>query len=60
MQPVIVRLDAKSAIDVGANAGCFPIKLASSGIPTVALESDPKTFGQQPPPCDETTWPTWR
>ncbi|MFE9650476.1 hypothetical protein ACFYO0_41565 [Streptomyces sp. NPDC006365] len=42
MEPVIERLGVKSAMDVGANAGYFPIKLASRGIPAVALESDPK------------------
>lgn len=42
MEPVIARLDVKSAMDVGANAGYFPIKLASGGVPVVALDSDPK------------------
>lgn len=42
MEPVIERLGVKTAMDVGANAGYFPIKLASRGIPAVAVESDPK------------------
>ncbi|GAA2629643.1 hypothetical protein [Streptomyces vastus] len=43
MEPVIDRLSVKSAMDVGANIGYFPIKLATRGIPAVALESDPKS-----------------
>lgn len=42
MEPVIERLGVKSAMDIGANVGYFPIKLASRGIPAVALESDPR------------------
>jgi len=42
MEPVVERLGVKSAMDVGANVGYFPIKLASRGIPAVALESDPR------------------
>ncbi|MCX4585249.1 hypothetical protein [Streptomyces sp. NBC_01481] len=42
MEPVIERLGVKSAMDVGANVGYFPIKLASRGVPAVALESDPR------------------
>jgi len=42
MEPVIARLDVKTAMDVGANAGYFPIKLAGRGVPAVALDSDPK------------------
>jgi hypothetical protein len=42
MEPVIERLDVRTALDVGANVGYFPIKLASRGVPTVALESEPK------------------
>jgi hypothetical protein len=42
MEPVIERLGVKSAMDVGANVGYFPIKLASRGIPAIALESEPK------------------
>ncbi|MFD9459547.1 hypothetical protein [Streptomyces sp. NPDC060027] len=42
MEPVVERLGVESALDVGANVGYFPIKLAMRGIPSVALESDPK------------------
>lgn len=42
MEPVIARLGVESAMDVGANAGYFPIQLARRGIPTVALDSEPK------------------
>ncbi|WP_406276253.1 hypothetical protein OHT93_31865 [Streptomyces sp. NBC_00191] len=42
MEPVIERLGVKSAMDVGANVGYFPIMLASRGVPSVALESVPK------------------
>lgn len=42
MEPVVERLRVRSALDVGANVGYFPIKLAQRGIPSVALESDPK------------------
>ncbi|WP_217240994.1 hypothetical protein [Streptomyces sp. AC555_RSS877] len=42
MEPVIERLGVESAMDVGANVGYFPIKLAGRGIPAVALDSDPK------------------
>lgn len=43
MEPVVERLEVESAMDVGANVGYFPIKLAKRGIPSVALESDPKS-----------------
>ncbi|MFE1287095.1 hypothetical protein [Streptomyces sp. NPDC058751] len=42
MAPVVERLGVGSALDVGANVGYFPIKLAERGIPAVALEADPK------------------
>ncbi|MFD8734946.1 hypothetical protein ACFV06_08475 [Streptomyces sp. NPDC059618] len=42
MAPVVERLGVRSALDVGANVGYFPIKLAQRGIPSVALEADPK------------------
>ncbi|MDG9710619.1 hypothetical protein [Streptomyces sp. DH10] len=42
MEPVIERLGVQSAMDVGANVGYYPIKLASRGVPTVAVESVPK------------------
>ncbi|MEV6195090.1 hypothetical protein AB0M19_22145 [Streptomyces sp. NPDC051920] len=42
MEPIVERLGVASALDVGANVGYFPIKLAQRGIPSVALESDPK------------------
>lgn len=42
MEPVVERLGVKSAVDIGANIGYFPIKLARRGIPAVALESDPR------------------
>ncbi|PKT70245.1 hypothetical protein CW362_25550 [Streptomyces populi] len=42
MEPVVERLKVESALDVGANVGYFPIKLAMRGIPSVALESDLK------------------
>jgi hypothetical protein len=42
IKPVIERLAVKSAMDVGANIGYFPIMLASNGVPAVAVESDRK------------------
>lgn len=42
MEPVVERLGVESALDVGANVGYFPIKLAQRGTASVALESDPK------------------
>lgn len=42
MEPVIERLGVQSAMDVGANAGYYPIKLAGCGVPSVAVESVPK------------------
>ncbi len=42
MEPVVERLRVESALDVGANVGYFPIRLAQRGIPSVALEADPK------------------
>ncbi|KAB1141547.1 hypothetical protein F7R91_32460 [Streptomyces luteolifulvus] len=42
MEPVIERLGVRSAVDIGANVGYFPIMLAARGIPAVALESDPR------------------
>lgn len=42
MEPIVERLGVESALDVGANVGYFPIKLAQRGIPAVALESEPK------------------
>ncbi|MFJ5777112.1 hypothetical protein [Streptomyces sp. NPDC093094] len=42
MEPVVERLGVESALDVGANVGYFPIMLARRGIPSVALEADPK------------------
>jgi hypothetical protein len=42
MKPVIERLGVRSATDVGANVGYFPIKLAELGIRAVAVESDPR------------------
>ncbi|MXM64531.1 hypothetical protein GR925_14015 [Streptomyces sp. HUCO-GS316] len=42
MEQVIERLDVQSAMDIGANVGYFPIMLANRGIPSIALESEPK------------------
>lgn len=42
MEPVVERLGVGSAMDVGANVGYFPIRLAQRGIPSVVLESDLK------------------
>ena len=42
MEPVIGRLNVSSAMDIGANVGYFPIKLARLGIPALAVESDPR------------------
>ncbi|MEU4167407.1 hypothetical protein AB0F46_11020 [Streptomyces sp. NPDC026665] len=42
MEPVVARLSVESALDVGANVGYFPVKFAQRGIPSVALEADPK------------------
>ncbi|MFE1439889.1 hypothetical protein [Streptomyces sp. NPDC058739] len=42
IEPVVERLRVRSALDVGANVGYFPIRLAQRGIASVALDSDPK------------------
>jgi hypothetical protein len=42
MEPIIARLGVRSAMDVGANVGYFPIKLAGRGTPALALDSDPR------------------
>ncbi|WP_143074830.1 hypothetical protein [Streptomyces mangrovisoli] len=42
MAPVVERLKVETALDVGANVGYFPIRLAQRGIASVALEADPK------------------
>src|SRR5262245_15956783 len=42
MKPVIQGLGVRTAMDVGANAGYFPIKVAELGIPSVAVDSDQK------------------
>lgn len=42
MEPVIARLGVRSAMDVGANVGYFPIKVAELGIPALAVEADPR------------------
>jgi hypothetical protein len=43
MDPVIERLGVRSAMDVGANAGYFPVKLALRGIPVVAIDSNQRS-----------------
>jgi hypothetical protein len=40
MEQVVERLGVRSAMDVGANVGYFPIKLAQHGVPAVAVDSD--------------------
>jgi hypothetical protein len=40
IEQVVERLGVRSAMDVGANVGYFPIKLAQRGVPSVAVESD--------------------
>jgi hypothetical protein len=39
--PVVEQSGARTALDLGANAGYFSIELASLGLTTVAVESDP-------------------
>lgn len=40
MEPIIERLGAGSAVDVGPAMGYFTLQLAGRGIPTVAVEGD--------------------
>ncbi|MBB4717760.1 hypothetical protein [Streptomyces luteogriseus] len=42
MEPVIEELSVKTALDVGANVGYFPIQLARRRVAAIALESEPK------------------
>ena len=42
MLPVIERLDVRSAVDIGANVGFFSLSLGAAGIPTVAVDQDPR------------------
>jgi SAM-dependent methyltransferase len=44
MVPLLEELQPRSALDVGSNAGWFTLRLATSGIPTIAVDSDPKMF----------------
>jgi hypothetical protein len=41
MRPVVEANDVRTAMDVGANAGYFPIELARIGIPAVAVDFEP-------------------
>ncbi|MFH9015620.1 hypothetical protein ACH4C6_30150 [Streptomyces sp. NPDC017943] len=42
MEPVVEGLGVRTALDVGANAGYFPIMLGRRGVAAVALEAEPK------------------
>jgi hypothetical protein len=42
MEQIVERLGVETAMDVGANAGYYPIRLAQRGIATVALDSNPR------------------
>ena len=42
MLPVIERLDPERALDIGANVGFFSLSLGRQGIPTIALDADPR------------------
>jgi hypothetical protein len=44
MLPVIRRVDARSAIDVGCNTGWFLLQLGRAGIPAVGIEGWPAYF----------------
>lgn len=41
MEPIVDRLGVQTAMDVGAAAGYFPLKLAERGIAAMAVESAP-------------------
>jgi hypothetical protein len=42
IRPLVERLQVRSAVDAGANAGYFSIELGALGIPTLAIECDPR------------------
>jgi hypothetical protein len=44
MQPVILRCEARSALDIGACEGYFALELAALGIPAIAVESEPSNY----------------
>jgi hypothetical protein len=44
IETVVDELPIGSAVDVGANVGWFSISLAKRGIPTLAIEREPKFF----------------
>jgi hypothetical protein len=42
MRPIALELEVASALDLGANVGWFAFKLAELGIPTIAVEREPR------------------
>jgi SAM-dependent methyltransferase len=44
MRPLVERLGVSTALDVGANAGYFSLKLAELGAMVIAIEPDPGAF----------------
>jgi hypothetical protein len=44
MLPVIERVGAASAVDIGACEGYFALELGALGIPTIAIESEPSNY----------------
>jgi hypothetical protein len=44
MFPIVHEQGVESAVDIGACEGYFSLKLAEAGIPTIAVEGDPRTY----------------
>jgi hypothetical protein len=44
IEPLVDRLDVRSAVDIGACEGYFAVKLGAAGVPTIAVESMPSNY----------------
>jgi hypothetical protein len=44
IRPVVERVDATSAVDIGACEGYFALELGALGIPAIAVESEPSNY----------------
>jgi hypothetical protein len=44
MRPVVERVGAASAVDIGACEGYFALELGALGIPAIAVESEPSNY----------------
>lgn len=44
MRPLVEELGTRSAVDVGCNAGFFPLQFGLMGIPAIGIEGEPVNF----------------